>query len=103
MSDQLLRRASEQQSTLDSRALEIAVEAKAIIQNHERTCDADRIERRNQAREFEKAFVAMNDRLSASKAEISKLITRGLVWMIGILATCMGYFLITFGLPGAHH
>jgi hypothetical protein len=104
MSDQAYaRRASDQQNGLDSRALEIAVEAKAIILNHEKTCDADRINRNRQMNDLQCSFAEMNERLSAAKAEVARLINRGMAWMIGILVITIGYFLATFGLPGVHH
>lgn len=100
---QFTRRASDQQTDVAGRALEIAVRAEAIITNHEKTCDLDRINRNRQMNDLQLSFAAMNERLSLAKAEVSRTINRGLIWMIGILVICMGYFLATFGLPGLHH
>jgi len=97
MSDQAFtsRRSSDQHQSAADRALEIAAEAKAIILEHQRVCDQDRIERRQQIKDLQIS-------LAAAKGEVSRLINRGMAWFIGILILCMGYFLVVDGLPGHH-
>lgn len=95
MTEQHFARRASDQAGLDSRALEIAMEAKTIILQHQQTCAEDRIERRRQIDQLQIS-------LAAAKSEVSRLINRGMAWFIGILVVCMGYFLVIDGLPGKH-
>lgn len=71
------------------------MEAKTIILQHQKTCDEDRIDRRQQIADLHKSLLA-------SKEEVQRVINRGMAWVICILVASMGYFLVTFGLPGHH-
>lgn len=102
MSEQpLMRRASDQFDPI-AHALEVAVEAKTIIERHEKICDQDRADRRVQIAELQKSIGALQLSLATAKSEVSRQIITGMAWFIGLLVISMGYFLATFGLPGHH-
>lgn len=60
----------------------------------------------NECAENRKAIMARFDQGSierkAQRDELNRIVNRGLVWMIGLLIVCLGYFLARFGLPGIH-
>ena len=95
MSENLMRRGPDQKSVLDTRALEIAMEARTIIAAHKEECTADRIDRRAEMKEIRQLIEAV-------KGEVSRTINKGLVWFVGILVVIVAYFLIRYGLAGEH-
>jgi hypothetical protein len=81
------------QDQIDTRALEIAMEARTVIERHERICDADRIERHRQMEAIKTAMEAVKD-------EVRKTVNKGMAYVIVLLIGSLGYFLIRYGLTG---
>lgn len=76
------------QKALDTRALELATEAKSLINAHIQECSDN-----------QKLIMARFDKL---RDDLNSTVNRGLIWFIGLLVLCLGYFLTRFGLPGIH-
>ena len=89
------RHETDDRRSVAERALEIAMRSDARIERHERTCDADRVERRSEMKELRQLIEAV-------KSEVSRTINKGLVWFVGILVVIVAYFLIRYGLTGQH-
>ncbi len=102
MSENFMRRDSDRDQGLQTRALEIAMEAKTIILQHQKTCDEDRLERRGQIKDLNAKLADLHISVISAKQELRSVLSRALIWLVGILVPCVGYFLVRFGLPGAH-
>jgi len=98
---------------LDTRALEIAVESRAMIMSHLKECEQrntevlqrmDASQRDRDAlsvkvdNKFDSVYTNMDNKFTA----IQNSVNRGLYSILGLLILSLGYFLVRFGLPGVH-
>lgn len=87
------------QAQLDTRALEVAVEARTLITAHIRECSETRAEL---LRKFEESKTDRDNLYKYIKDKttgLNKIIWQGTVGLIVMLITIIGYFLVTNGLP----
>lgn len=87
------------QQQIDSRALEIATEARTMIQAHVRECAETRQEI---LRKFDESKVDREKLYHYIKSKtdgLNRLVWNGAVGLIFLLLTIIGYFLATDGLP----
>lgn len=85
------------QSTLDTRALEVASEARALIERHMDACDKREVKRERDDRDFRDSIKGDFGEVKQSIRTLHKRIddvigwrTKGLVSAIGILLTAVG-------------
>lgn len=101
----------EGQKVLDTRALEIAVESRAMIMSHLKECeqkhndvisrlDATAKDRENLSTKVDSKFDGVYQTIDAKFILIQSTINRAAYGTLGLTILALGYFLIRFGLPG---
>lgn len=77
------------QAPLDTRAIELSTQALTLIQMHIQSCD-DRYG----------MLIKRFDASAEERNDMRRTINRWMSSVIGLLVLSLGYYLVTFGLPG---
>lgn len=101
------------QRVLDTRALEIAVESRAMIMSHLKECeqrnndivvrlDNSQRDRNDLSNKVEQKFEGVYRSMDSKFMTLQTTVNRGVYSVLGITILALGYFLVRFGLPGGH-
>lgn len=91
---------ADQQAQLNSRALEIATEAKVLIQSHIRECSETRDEIIRKFEELKSSATLSSDAVNKSLSKIYSIMWQAMTALLVILTGAVAYFLTHDGLPG---
>lgn len=90
------------QAVVDTRALEIATAAKALIDAHITDCSETRREMLTKFAEIKADIVASVVSAEAGRGKIYGLLWSAVIGIILTLLSIIAYFLVHVGLPGSH-
>jgi hypothetical protein len=96
---------------LDTRALEIAVESRAMIMSHLKECeqrntevivrlDNSQRDRNELSNKVDTKFASVYSTIDAKFLMLQNTVNRGVYSVLGITILALAYFLVRFGLPG---
>ncbi len=98
---------------MDTRALEIAVESRAMIMSHLKECeqrnneiitrlDSHQRDRNDLSNKVDSKFEGVYKSMDTKFMTLQTTVNRGVYSVLGITILALGYFLVRFGLPGGH-